>query len=118
MGCIVIDDEENEEMVSGSILPRDLLNHKKGMRFCVAFNNYNQPIRKGGYFFVRFLGYIARQERFYPIGTTSKHKFNKTYQADIIEMGSVSIYILNKLLLLISIINCYFSHALHFILYM
>ena len=92
-------------MINGSIQPRDVMNYKKGVRFCVAFNNYNQPIQKGGYIFVRFLGYIARQERFCPIGTTSWHKLNKTYQADIIEMVRVSIC------LLVSIINCYFSHA-------
>ncbi|KAJ8422273.1 hypothetical protein Cgig2_014419 [Carnegiea gigantea] len=56
------------------------------VRFCVAFDNSNQPIRKGGYIFVRFLGYIARLERFCPIGTISWHKLNKTYKADIIEM--------------------------------
>ena len=66
-----IDDQGKEEVISGSILHRDVMNYKKGVRFCVAFNNYNQPIRKGGYIFVRFLGYIARQERSSPIGTAS-----------------------------------------------
>ncbi|KAJ8429406.1 hypothetical protein Cgig2_025593 [Carnegiea gigantea] len=76
----------NGEVIKGSILPRDVMNYKQGVRFCVAFNNYNQPIRKGGYIFVRFLGYIARLERFCPIETISWHKLNKTYKADIIEM--------------------------------
>ncbi|KAJ8442430.1 hypothetical protein Cgig2_018707 [Carnegiea gigantea] len=62
------------------------MNYKQGVRFCVAFNSYNQPIKKGGCIFVRFLGYIARLERFCPIGTISWHKLNKTYKADIIEM--------------------------------
>jgi len=55
-----IDDQGKEEVISGSILPRDVMNYRKGMRFCVASNNYNQPITKGGYIFVTFLGYIAR----------------------------------------------------------
>ncbi|KAJ8446006.1 hypothetical protein Cgig2_012350 [Carnegiea gigantea] len=45
------------------------MNYKQGVRFCVAFNNYNQPIRKGGYIFMRFC--VA---------------LDKTYKADIIEM--------------------------------
>ncbi|KAJ8427216.1 hypothetical protein Cgig2_009109 [Carnegiea gigantea] len=50
------------------------------------FNNYNQPIRKGGYMFMRSLGYIVRIGRFCSIGTISWHKLNRTYKADIIEM--------------------------------
>ncbi|KAJ8441793.1 hypothetical protein Cgig2_021483 [Carnegiea gigantea] len=83
---LTIDDQGNKEVIKGSILPRDVMNYKQGVRFCVAFNNCNQPIRKGGYIFVRFLGYIARLERFCPIGTISWHKLDKTYKADIIEM--------------------------------
>jgi len=58
---VLTDDQGNEEVIDGSILPRDAMNYKQGVRLCVAFNNYNQPIRKGGYIFVRFLGYILRQ---------------------------------------------------------
>ncbi|KAJ8425463.1 hypothetical protein Cgig2_018861 [Carnegiea gigantea] len=83
---LTVDDQGNEEVINGSILPRDVMNYKQGVRFCVAFNNYNQPIRKGGYIFVRFLGYIARLERFCPIGTISWHKLNKTYKADIVQL--------------------------------
>ncbi|KAJ8431283.1 hypothetical protein Cgig2_014329 [Carnegiea gigantea] len=83
---LINDDQGNEEVIKGSILPRDVMNYKQGVRFYVAFNNYNQPIRKGGYIFVRFLGYITRLERFCPIGTIRWHKLNKTYKADIIEM--------------------------------
>ena len=68
------------------------MNYKQGVRFCVAFNNYNQPIRKGGYIFVRFLGYITRLERFCPIGTISWHKLNKTYKADIVQLVRVSFF--------------------------
>ena len=71
MAFFLTDDQGNEEVIKGSILPRDVMNYKQGVRFCVAFNNYNQPIRKGGYIFVRFLGYIARLERFCPIGMIS-----------------------------------------------
>ncbi|KAJ8426422.1 hypothetical protein Cgig2_023538 [Carnegiea gigantea] len=78
--------QRNEDMINRSILPRDVMNYKEGVRFCVAFNNYNQPIRKGGYIFMRFLGYIARLERFCPIGMISWHKLNQMYKADIIEM--------------------------------
>ncbi|KAJ8432466.1 hypothetical protein Cgig2_015263 [Carnegiea gigantea] len=83
---LTIDDQGNEGVINGSIPPRDVMNYKKGVRFCVAFNNYNQPIRKGGYIFVRFLGYITRLERFCPIETISWHELNKTYKANIIEM--------------------------------
>ena len=85
-------DQGNEEVIKGSILPRDVMNYKQGVRFCVTFNNYNQPIRKGGYIFVRFVGYIARLERCCPIGTISWHKLNKTYKADIIEMVRVRFF--------------------------
>jgi len=64
MGCFVTYDAGNEEVISGLILPRNVMNYKKDVRFYVAFNNYNPPIIKGGYIFVRFLGYIKRQERF------------------------------------------------------
>ena len=84
-------------MIKGSILPRDVMNYKQGVRFCVAFNNYNQPIRKGGYIFVRFLGYIARLERSCPIGMIGWHKLNKTYDANIIEMARVSIFLKSNL---------------------
>ncbi|KAJ8439473.1 hypothetical protein Cgig2_008504 [Carnegiea gigantea] len=83
---LTVNDQGNEEVINGSILPRDVMNYKQGVRFCVAFNNYNQPIRKGGYNFVRFLGYIARLERFCPIGTINWHKLNKTYKADIVQL--------------------------------
>ncbi|KAJ8444131.1 LOW QUALITY PROTEIN: hypothetical protein Cgig2_029906 [Carnegiea gigantea] len=36
---------------------------------------------------VRFLGYIAKLERFCPIGGISWHELNKTYKANIIEMS-------------------------------
>jgi len=80
-------------VIKGSIFPRDVTTYKQGVRFCVAFNNYNQPIRKGGYIFVRFLGYIVRLERFFPIGTISWHKLNKTYKANVIEMVRISIFL-------------------------
>ncbi|KAJ8420349.1 hypothetical protein Cgig2_012084 [Carnegiea gigantea] len=41
------------------------------LRFCVAFNNYNYPIIKGGYIFVCFLGHIAKQDTFCLMRTTS-----------------------------------------------
>ncbi|KAJ8424751.1 hypothetical protein Cgig2_003010 [Carnegiea gigantea] len=59
MVFLLTDDQGNKEVINGLILPRDVMNYKQGVRFCMAFNNYNQPIRKGGYIFVRFLGYIA-----------------------------------------------------------
>ncbi|KAJ8429638.1 hypothetical protein Cgig2_024997 [Carnegiea gigantea] len=62
------------------------MNYKQGVRFCVAFTNYNQPIRKGRYIFLRFIGYIARLERFCPIGMIIQHKLNKMYKAHIIEV--------------------------------
>ena len=62
----------------------------KGLDFVWHFNNYDQPIRKGGYMFMRFLGYIARIERFCSIGTISLRKLNKMYKADIIEVVWVS----------------------------
>ncbi|KAJ8441165.1 hypothetical protein Cgig2_024894 [Carnegiea gigantea] len=86
-------DQGNEEVINRSILHRDVMNYKQAVRFCVAFNNYNQPIRKGGYIFVRFLGYIARLERFCPIGTSSWHKLNKTYKAGIVEMVRVRLWL-------------------------
>ncbi|KAJ8427218.1 hypothetical protein Cgig2_009111 [Carnegiea gigantea] len=46
---------------------------------------------KGGYMFMRFLGYVARIERFCSIKTISWHKSNKMYKADIIEVVRVEI---------------------------
>ncbi|KAJ8427050.1 hypothetical protein Cgig2_020908 [Carnegiea gigantea] len=79
---LTIDDKGNEGMINGSILPRDVMNYKKGVRFYVAFNNYNNPLER---------------ERFCPIRTISWHKLNKTYKADIIEMvQSKFIYSVDK----------------------
>jgi len=59
-----IDDQGKEEVISGSILPRDVMNYRKGVRFCVAFNNYNQPIRKGDIFLSDFLATLQDKRDF------------------------------------------------------
>ncbi|KAL2932477.1 Thymidylate kinase [Bienertia sinuspersici] len=54
-------------LVKGPVQPRDVWNDR-GLRYHVQFNDFNQPLRKGGSILVSFLGDVAKREAFCPIG--------------------------------------------------
>ncbi|KAL2930858.1 Protein zntB [Bienertia sinuspersici] len=70
-------------LVKGLIQPKDVLNDK-GLRYYVQFNDFNQPLRKGGSILVSFLGEVAKRETFCPFGVSSWHKLMKKMKADIV----------------------------------
>ncbi|KAL2938075.1 4-hydroxybenzoate octaprenyltransferase, partial [Bienertia sinuspersici] len=54
-----------------------------GLRYYVQFNEFNQPLRKGGCILVSFLGDVAKRETFFLVGVSSWHKLKKKMKADI-----------------------------------
>ncbi|KAL2933228.1 FACT complex subunit SPT16, partial [Bienertia sinuspersici] len=55
-----------------------------GLRYYVQFNDFNQPLRKGGSILVSFLGDVAKRETFCPVGVSNWHKLKKKMKADIV----------------------------------
>ncbi|KAL2904322.1 EF-hand domain-containing protein 1 [Bienertia sinuspersici] len=53
-------------------------------RYYVQFNEFHQPIRKGGQLLVKLIGSIAKQERFCPVGELDWHHINDVLLADMI----------------------------------
>ncbi|KAL2934574.1 putative pectinesterase/pectinesterase inhibitor 12 [Bienertia sinuspersici] len=82
---VTIDAEGNHSLVSGSIQAVDIWNNN-GVRYYVQFNELHQPIRKGGQLLVKFIGSIAKQERFCPVGELDWHLIDEVLLADMINV--------------------------------
>ncbi|KAJ8444135.1 hypothetical protein Cgig2_029910 [Carnegiea gigantea] len=75
--------------------PPDLLDHHGKITYSLMRKKKSMPLHlttttnplEREVTLVRFLGYIAKLERFCPIGGISWHELNKTYKANIIEMS-------------------------------
>ncbi|KAL9243890.1 hypothetical protein vseg_017727 [Gypsophila vaccaria] len=80
---MAIDAEGNYQMISGSIQPLDIW-HSDDVRYFVSFNEFYQPLKKGGHILVRFIGDVAKTEWFCPIRETNWHHVNTQYKVDII----------------------------------
>ncbi|KAL2897834.1 Pantothenate synthetase, partial [Bienertia sinuspersici] len=81
--AIAFDGEGKRHLVRGPVQPRDVWNYR-GLRYYVQFNDFNQPLRKGGSILVSFLGDVAKRETFCPVGVSSWHKLKKKMKADIV----------------------------------
>ncbi|KAH9623039.1 hypothetical protein KSS87_011916 [Heliosperma pusillum] len=57
----------------------------KGVRYCVTFNEFRQPLKKGGHILVSFIGDMARKERFCPIRETNWHHVPEKFKVDIVK---------------------------------
>ncbi|KAL2929963.1 Guanylate kinase, partial [Bienertia sinuspersici] len=83
-GCFLCADVDGKRhLVKGPVQPRDVWNDR-GLRYFVQFNEFNQPLRKGGCILVSFLGDVAKRETFCPVGVSSWHKLKKKMKADIV----------------------------------
>ncbi|KAL2943861.1 Protein-arginine kinase, partial [Bienertia sinuspersici] len=81
--AIAFDVDGKRHLVKGPIQPRDVWNDR-GLRYFVQFNEFNQPLRKGGCILVSFLGDVAKRETFCPVEVSSWHKLKKKMKADIV----------------------------------
>ncbi|KAL2922037.1 Glutamate decarboxylase [Bienertia sinuspersici] len=79
---LTVDANGKLQFVSGSIQPIDILSNN-GVKYYVEFNEFHQPIRKGGHILVRFLGYIAKMAHYCPIGAITWHDVKKNLKVQI-----------------------------------
>ncbi|KAL2931462.1 Ecotropic viral integration site 5 protein-like protein [Bienertia sinuspersici] len=79
--AIVFGVDVKRHLVKGPVQPRDVWNDR-GLRYYVQFNEFNQPLRKGGCILVSFLGDVVKRETFCPVGVSSWHKLKKKMKAD------------------------------------
>ncbi|KAL2937104.1 DNA replication licensing factor mcm4, partial [Bienertia sinuspersici] len=80
---LTVDANGKLQFVSGSIQPIDILSNN-GVKYYVEFNEFHQPIRKGGHILVRFLGYIAKMAHYCPIGAITWHDVEKNLKVQIV----------------------------------
>ncbi|KAL2935328.1 SPBc2 prophage-derived uncharacterized protein YopZ [Bienertia sinuspersici] len=80
---LTVDASGKLQSVSGSIQPIDILSNN-GVKYYVEFNEFHQPIRKGGHILVRFLGYIAKMAHYCPIGAITWHDMEKNLKVQIV----------------------------------
>lgn len=74
----------NYQLVSGPLQSIDIWN-SVGVKYFVQFNEFHQPIRKGGDLLVKFLGFIAKMEIYCPVGEKTWHWVDKGLKGDIIK---------------------------------
>ncbi|KAL9236025.1 hypothetical protein vseg_010738 [Gypsophila vaccaria] len=82
---LAIDAEGKYQMIRESIQPPDVW-HSNDVKYFVCFNEFYQPLRKGGHIFVTFFEDVAKTERFCPIRETNWHHVNTQYKVDIIKL--------------------------------
>lgn len=70
--------------------PRDVWYEEK-FKFEVPFNKFNQPIRKGGSVFIKFLGEVARKGSLCPIRVTNWRNMIASKKTEIVELVRVSV---------------------------
>ncbi|KAL2933287.1 Cysteine--tRNA ligase [Bienertia sinuspersici] len=80
---LTVDVNGKLQFISGSIQPIDILSNN-GVKYYVKFNEFHQPIRKGGHILVRFLGYIAKMAHYCPIGAITWHDVEKNLKVQIV----------------------------------
>ncbi|KAL2905546.1 General transcription and DNA repair factor IIH helicase subunit XPD, partial [Bienertia sinuspersici] len=78
-----IDVDGKCHLVKGPVQARDIWNDR-GLRYYVQFNDFNQPLIKGGSILVSFLRDVAKRETFCPVGVYSWRKLKKKMKADIV----------------------------------
>ncbi|KAL8138112.1 hypothetical protein V2J09_004113 [Rumex salicifolius] len=83
---LTIDFEGKHMLLTGRVLPQDIDNLEVGIRCVVHFNEFDQPIRKGGSILAKYLGSLAKNKSFCPIGEKSWHVIDKQYKAKIIQV--------------------------------
>ncbi|KAL2938796.1 E3 ubiquitin-protein ligase HERC2 [Bienertia sinuspersici] len=67
-GCFLCADVDGKRhLVKGPVQPRDVWNDR-GLRYFVQFNEFNQPLRKGGCILVSFLETLQKEKRFVLLG--------------------------------------------------
>ncbi|KAL2933428.1 hypothetical protein RDABS01_016547 [Bienertia sinuspersici] len=81
--CFMADANGKLQFVSGSIQPIDILSNN-GVKYYVEFNEFHQPIRKGGHILVKFLGYIEKMAHYCPIGAITWHDVEKNMKVQIV----------------------------------
>ncbi|KAL2923183.1 SPBc2 prophage-derived uncharacterized protein YopZ [Bienertia sinuspersici] len=81
--CFMADANGKLQFVSGSLQPIDILSNNC-VKYYVEFNEFHQPIRKGGHILVRFLGYIAKMAHYCPIGAITWHDVEKNLKVQIV----------------------------------
>ncbi|KAL2930118.1 GTPase Obg, partial [Bienertia sinuspersici] len=81
--AIAFDVDGKRHLMKGLVQPRDVWNDR-GLRYYIQFNDFNQPLRKGGSILVSFLGDVAKRETFCPVGVSSWHKIKKKMKDDIV----------------------------------
>ncbi|XP_074299010.1 uncharacterized protein LOC141630012 [Silene latifolia] len=79
-----MDGEGNIKKVNNSVQPHDVW-YAKNTRYCVTFNEFYQPLKKGGRILVRFIGDTARKENFCLIRDTNWHHVPETFKVDMIK---------------------------------
>uniref|UniRef100_A0A803N646 Uncharacterized protein n=1 Tax=Chenopodium quinoa TaxID=63459 RepID=A0A803N646_CHEQI len=80
------DVDGTRHLVKGSVQPRDVWNNAPGFRYFVQFNEFNQPLHKGGSILVSFLGDIAKREEFCPVGILIWHKLSSNMRGNIVNL--------------------------------
>ncbi|XP_057248411.1 uncharacterized protein LOC130590316 isoform X1 [Beta vulgaris subsp. vulgaris] len=86
------------QLMSGSIQPIDVW-HSRGVRYHVQFNELNQPIRKGGHILVRFLGSVAKDGTYCPIGEKNWHHVDVKLKTKIVMKMRVCIQVQTKIVM-------------------
>lgn len=71
------DKDGNSKVRGGTILPSNVWSLPPGDIIVVPFNNFYQPLRKGGHILVWFLGDIAKHGDLCPIGELNWHRVDK-----------------------------------------
>ncbi|XP_021756660.1 uncharacterized protein LOC110721778 isoform X2 [Chenopodium quinoa] len=79
---LTIDTDGKKRLVSGPIPQIEVWNNN-GVKYVVHFNDFCQPIRKGGHILVQFLGSIAKEERFCPLSEKTWRKLDASFKRDI-----------------------------------
>ncbi|KAH9617756.1 hypothetical protein KSS87_005151 [Heliosperma pusillum] len=82
---MTIDKEGNYKMVSDSIQPHDVW-HADGTKYFVTFNEFYQPLEMGGHILIRFIGDVAKTERFCPNRETDWRHVSAQLKVDIVKL--------------------------------
>ncbi|XP_021719131.1 uncharacterized protein LOC110686844 isoform X1 [Chenopodium quinoa] len=83
---VAFDVDGTRHLVKGSVQPRDVWNDAPGFRYFIQFNEFNQPLHKGGSILVSFLGDIAKREEFCPVGILNWDKLSSNMRGNIVNL--------------------------------
>ncbi|XP_074296140.1 uncharacterized protein LOC141623880 [Silene latifolia] len=82
---VTIDADGNYDLVSHLIHPNDV-QHANGVKYFVTFNEFYQPLKKGGHILVKFIGDVAKQEQFCPIRETNWRHVKEHFKVEIVKL--------------------------------